>query len=316
MTIHAAITTYLSRQHSLGRQYASEEVILLSFARVVGDIPVAEITHAACETFCRGTGPATRFTNKKHWTLQGLFNFLVSRGHMTVSPLPEPCTVVRQTFLPYIYSHQELQRLLDATSQLADARSPLQHLTFRTLLMTLYGAGLRSAEALGLRCGNVDLHERVLTIQTSKFFKSRLVPFGTSLTRALRRYLQQRHRLPMPDGACSAFFATRTGRRLSYTRLNKVFHRLRKHAGICRPVTDRWQPRLHDLRHTFAVHRLTAWYEEGADVQALLPSLSTYLGHVSVEATQVYLTMTPGLLREASRRFERYARAEQENLHD
>lgn len=316
MTLTTAIGLYLSFKRSLGFRYASEERILRSFARAVGDIPVEAIPHDACQAFCRGAGPATRFTNKKHWTVQGLFSFLVSRGHLVASPLPERCAVVQQTFRPYIYSPEELQRLLDATSLLANPRSPLQPATFRTLLLVLYGTGLRSGEALQLRCCDVDLRDRVLAIWDSKFFKSRLVPFGAAVARALKSYHRQRQRLPLPEGERSAFFATRTGHRLSYDRLNKVFRRLRLHAGIRRPGPERRQPRLHDLRHTFAVHRLTAWYREGADVQTLLPVLSTYLGHVNVEATQVYLTMTPELLREASHRFERYARTEQENPHD
>ena len=90
----------------------------------------------------------------------------------------------------------------------------------------------------------------------------------------------------------------------------RAFVRLRAIAGIAREDGARYQPRLHDLRHAMAVHRLVAWYREGADVQRLLPQLATYLGHVDVAATQRYLTMTPELLREASRRFERYAQPE------
>ncbi|MFW6116025.1 MAG: tyrosine-type recombinase/integrase [Chloroflexota bacterium] len=316
MTLSTAVAVYLSFKRSLGVIYAQEGVVLRSFARVLGDIPVEAVSHEACQSFCRGEGPATRHATNKHYTLQGLFRFLVSRGHLAASPLPEGCAVVRQTFRPYIYSHEELQRLLDATSLLASPCSPLQAITFRTLVLTLYGAGLRPGEGLRFRCCDVDLPGRVLAIWDSKFFKSRLVPIGAALARQLKSYLRLRQRLPLPKGERSAFFATRTGHHISHGRLNKVFQRLRRYAGIRRPETERYQPRLHDLRHTFAVHRLTAWYREGADVQTLLPSLSTYLGHVNVEATQVYLTMTPELLREASLRFERYARNEQENLHD
>jgi integrase len=120
----------------------------------------------------------------------------------------------------------------------------------------------------------------------------------------------------MPADARSAFFATRKGTAISLNMLEKVFVRVRERAGLRRPPGARWQPRLHDLRHAFAVHRLVAWYREGADVQACLPLLSTYLGHVNVAGTQAYLTMTPELLAEASKRFERYAVvSEKENHH-
>ena len=87
----------------------------------------------------------------------------------------------------------------------------------------------------------------------------------------------------------------------------RTFKRLRKMCGVRRPDTFSFQPRIHDLRHTFAVHRVTEWYRQGADVQKLLPALSTYLGHVSLESTQRYLTITPELLQQANNRFERYA---------
>jgi integrase len=109
-----------------------------------------------------------------------------------------------------------------------------------------------------------------------------------------------------------SFFTTRTGKTVSLGLLEAAFVRLREHAGIRRPATDRWQPRIHDLRATFAVHRLVAWYREGADLQTRLPLLATYLGHVNVSGTMAYLPMTHELLAEASRRFERYAQPKED----
>jgi len=111
----------------------------------------------------------------------------------------------------------------------------------------------------------------------------------------------------MPTGVRSAFFASQAGDEIRLHNFEKVFARIRKHAGVLRSTGARYQPRLHDLRHTFAVHRLIAWYREGSNVQECLPLLSTYLGHVDLSGTQHYLTMTPDLLAEASKRFERYA---------
>ena len=139
------------------------------------------------------------------------------------------------------------------------------------------------------------------------FDKSRLVPIGSALTEGLSVYSRERRHLPMPDGAHSAFFASHTGKPVSRGQLERVFSRLRVHAAAHGPPSARRQPRLHDARHTFAVHRLVAWYREGADVQACLPVLATYLGHVNLSGTQAYLPMTPELLDEASKRFARYA---------
>jgi integrase len=132
----------------------------------------------------------------------------------------------------------------------------------------------------------------------------------------LARFHQERLRLPLPDEDRSPFFATRAGKSIPLGRLEAAFVRLREQAGVRRPANERWQPRLHDLRATFAVHRLIAWYRDGADVQARLPFLATYLGHVNLSGTQSYLTMTPELLAEASLRFERYASPQKENDHD
>lgn len=316
MTLATAIEAYLTLKRSLGAVFTAQEAILRAFGRTLGDIPLEAISAEACSTFWRGTGPPTRFWENKHQTLRGFFNYLLSRGHLAASPLQEPGPRAHRSFRPYIYSHQELQRLLDATVTLTSTRFPLQPLTYRTLILALYGAGLRAGEGLRLRCCDVDLSQRLLSIWDTKFFKSRLVPIGTDLCMTLETYRKAREALPKPAGSRSAFFAARRGNAISLQQLEKVFGRLRQHAGVRRPETDRWQPRLHDLRHTMAVHRVIAWYREGVDVEARLPLLATYLGHVNVSGTQIYLTMTPDLLTEASLRFERYASAGKENAHD
>lgn len=177
-------------------------------------------------------------------------------------------------------------------------------------MLLLYGAGLRISEALALTLADVDLSVSLLTIRESKFYKTRLVPIGPRLTAVLRTYADARGRQRHANDPAGPFFVTRTGTAVTRGMAERAFVRLRDIAGIAREEGARYQPRLHDLRHAMAVHRLVAWYREGADVQRLLPQLATYLGHVDVAATQRYLAMTPELLREASRRFERYAQPE------
>lgn len=113
---------------------------------------------------------------------------------------------------------------------------------------------------------------------------------------------------PTPEGNDSAFLANRDGTPVAKGTVHYAFAKLRRNAGIHGRNGERRSPCLHSFRHSFAVHRLTDWYRQGADVQRLLPRLSTYLGHASVEGTQIYLSMTPELLQQASLRFERYAR--------
>jgi integrase len=171
-------------------------------------------------------------------------------------------------------------------------------------LLFLYGTGVRPGEALRLRLADVDLDYGVVTIRGTKFYKSRLVPMGSDVVQLLRAYLAapgrwNQHYQPL--------FQSKQHKRLGHSTIDANFRRLCILAGVQRSDTSSRQPRLHDLRHTFAVHRLTEWYRTSANVQVLLPALSIYLGHADLQSTQCYLTMTPELLSEASRRFQNYA---------
>jgi site-specific recombinase XerD len=229
----------------------------------------------------------------------------MARGYAASSPLPKIIPKPPH-FVPYIFSHDELQRLLDATSCCETRRCKLQPYTCRMLILLLYGTGMRISEALSLRLTNVDLTADVLTIHESKFYRTRLVPMSPALSSTVREYVARRAKehATQLDGA---LFLTRTGTPVARHTAENVFSRLRVRAGVLHQDGSRYQPRLHDLRHAFAVHRLVSWYRQGADVQRLLPQLATYLGHVHIAATQRYLTLTPELLHEASQRFERYA---------
>ncbi len=153
---------------------------------------------------------------------------------------------------------------------------------------------------------DVDLDAAVLAVNDTKFYKSRLVPVGADRGGVLRRYAAVRTQRPLREGSASTFLACRDGSPLKKAIVHHAFHAALRAAGICTSKPGCRAPCLHSLRHSFATHRLISWHHEGAEVQTLLPALSTYLGHRSVAATQIYISMTPELLDEASRRFERY----------
>jgi integrase len=183
------------------------------------------------------------------------------------------------------------------------ARFALQRETLRTIVLLLYSTGLRAGEVSRLCIGDVDLAARTLFVRETKFFKSRLVPISESLAVELATYLEKRGALAATSPR-APFFISRCRRSIPPRNLSFVFHELVKSAGIAaRPGGH--GPRLHDLRHTFAVRRVLGWYRAGADVTVKLPLLATYLGHGNVLSTHVYLTATAELLREASGRFER-----------
>jgi integrase len=214
-------------------------------------------------------------------------------------PSPTPFWRQRQ---PRILSVADVGSLLAAARGLPPVGS-LRPATMATLLGLLYTTGIRIGEALALDVGDLDCHDRILTVRLGKFGKSRALPLRESTLEALVCYL--RHPLrPVGTDASAPIFVSCRRRRLSYPAVRSAIQKTCLAARIPRP----W-PRPHDFRHTFAVSRVAAWYAEGRDVNALLPILSTYLGHVSVENTRLYLTANGILLEQAAARFAHSTRA-------
>lgn len=308
MKLKELITQYVAFRKSMGADFESAESLLNTFCRRMGtEIDVGEIQAEQVELFLAGTRPVNHYWRRKYDTLRGLYRYATSRGFVGAVPLPATVPKMPERFVPYIYSSDELQRLINPTDLQKIGLRKLQPHTLRVILLLLYGAGLRIGEAVALTLGDVDLSAAVITIRNTKFHKTRLVPIGARLNLAMVQYAAQRKEAGHSQSTDAPFFVLRRGAPLSIQIVQQAFIRLRKHAGVGRADGARYQPRLHDMRHSFAVHRLTSWYKQGADVQKLLPHLATYLGHVSIAATQVYLTMTPELLHAASLRFERYA---------
>ena len=310
MTLRESIEQYIIWRQAHGAKFTTGASLLRHFLGYAdGDAACDAVTAAQVLVFLAGGGPLTRHRENKYYALAGFWRHAISRGHATRSPLPdnEPRSPVRAP--PYIYSRDELRRLFDPAMVEISRRGAIQldAVTFRTLLLLLYGAGLRFGEATRLTLADVDLAQAVLTIRATKFYKSRLVPVGPQLATVLDGYMHLRRRAGLAQGETAFLLSNRDGSPLASSTVQAAFDALRRIAGVHGTAGGRQIPRLHDLRHSFAVHSLTAWYRQGADVQRLLPVLSTYLGHADLEGTKVYLSMTPELLQQASLRFERYA---------
>jgi integrase len=210
---------------------------------------------------------------------------------------------------PHIYSDAEISDLLRAAAALRP-RGGLRPLTYVVLFSLLVSTGLRVSEARRLAQRDVDLEKGLLVIRESKCRKSRLVPLHPSATSALARYAAVRRSYahgPRSD----YFFRTDHASALEKMAVETTFKRLRARLGWTEKGRAR-RPRIHDLRHTFAVRRLILWYEEGADIDCRILALSTYLGHARVTDTYWYLSAVPELLALTSRRFEYFARSEGE----
>ena len=311
MNINDLVTRYVAFRRTLGERCKTNENTLRSFCRAIGPrTRVNRIRAKDVATFLAGTGPITRAWHGRYFALKGFFRFAVSRGHLDKAPLPTELPKRPPTLVPYIYSREELRCLLDAIPSSLPVRSRMEPPTLRAILLLLYGAGLRRGEVLNLSVADVDLPNALLTIRNTKFFKSRLVPIGRDLTKILSDYSHWRAKMHSSPGVRGHYFLGRHGAAIHRCTLENAFKRLREFVGVCRADGGRYQPRLHDFRHTFAVHRLTEWYRQGADVQRLVYHLSVYLGHAHLADTQIYLTMTPELLQQAGMCFERYARGE------
>jgi len=208
-------------------------------------------------------------------------------------------TCSRHRRVPYIYSPADIAAVRALARRTIP--SPLRAATFDTMIGLLAVTGMRIGEVIALDRSDIDWPEGVLLVRESKFGKSRQVPIHTSTTTALADYAGQRDRL-QPSPKSSAFFFSVAGTRLIYSDISHTFRKLADSAGIAPGSAVR--PRIHDLRHSFAVQTLLDWYRNGEDVQARLPWLSTYLGHREPRYTYWYLSAVPELLALAARRLQ------------
>lgn len=309
MKLITVVNQYIAYRRSLGERFESNGRMLNAFVRAIGqNAALADVSLESVSKYLAGTSPViTANWHGKHQALRGFYRYAISRGYAATSPLPIVIPKRPQPFIPYIYNVKELRALFDACFNYQKNKGRLEPYMVRTLLLLLYGAGLRIREAVALTLADVDLSQAILTIRETKFRKTRLVPLGKQLTKKLFEYATQRQKEKYSQNPEAPFFIGRNGKAVNQYTVESAFQIIREKANVRRTDGARYQPRLHDLRHTFAVHRLTAWYKEGADVQRLLPVLSVYLGHTYLAATSTYLTMTPTLLEEAGRRFEQYA---------
>jgi integrase/recombinase XerD len=207
---------------------------------------------------------------------------------------------------PYIFTEEEVQRLLDTARGLPSPQAPLRPLSAYTMLVLAYCVGLRVGEITRLTVADIDLQDQTILIRETKFFKSRRLPLAPSVIVALRNYLEARSRAGAPTQASAGlFWHQRAAGRYSYVMVGWLLRQVIKRAGF-KPQKGFVGPRVHDLRHAFVANRMLAWYREGVNPQSRLPYLATYLGHKDINSTLVYLNSTQELLAQASERFHTF----------
>ncbi|MCL5261170.1 MAG: tyrosine-type recombinase/integrase [Gammaproteobacteria bacterium] len=308
MKLKKLIEQYINYRKSLGEKFDANSKYLRMFYNCLGkNIDISNLPAKKINNFLYRDGPITSAWFCRHTTLLGFYNYAISRGYIKTSPLPKILPKRPPAFIPYIYSKQEIKLILNTALNYQTNKSHIVPYVIQVVFLLLYATGLRLHEALDLTIGDVDLIEAVITVRETKFYKTRLVPFNMQLLQTIKEYLSWREKNIESPHTNAPLFVSLKNQPLNIGTVREIFQAIRKKAEIKRTDNARYQPRIHDLRHTFAVHHLTKWYQENKDVQKLLPVLSTYMGHTYLAATSVYLTMTRDLLREAGARFQKYA---------
>jgi site-specific recombinase XerD len=305
-----SIERFLAHKRALGCRFVVEEYALRLFDRYLVEqhvVSLEEVTSTLLNAFL-ASRPRKRARSYNHLlcTISRLFTWLVGQGLLERSPLQ--CRPKRETAprKPFIFDRAAARKLLDVAADLKENQSsPLRGVTYRTIFALLYGLGLRVGEVTRLTIGDLDFQRRLLVIRESKFYKSRLAPFGPQIESLLKDFIQARDASSLPADA--PLFSFRQGRPIRPETISQTFHSLVPQLKLTVPAGTS-SPRLHDLRHSFAVGTLLRWYRSGNDPQASLLRLSTFLGHVDPVSTSVYLTIIDPLLDEANQRFESFAR--------
>ena len=290
-----AIQGFVREREALGYHRRKEAACLKRFDRLCTEIGHHEVRLSR--------GLAMRWAEKKAYEsddAQGrrislvrmLARYMVRSGHDAYI-YPDHLGVRRSdTYQPYLFSEAELARFFTRVDRCLPLRSsPHRHLIFPLLYRMLYGCGLRVSEALHLTVGDFNAEEGILIIRNAKFHKDRMVPMSPSLTKRCRIYMEAMHPFGRPE---HPFFPSPHGGGYPERTIYAYFRRFIWEAGISHGGRGKG-PRVHDLRHTFAVHCLKRWVRNTVDLTVALPYLSAYLGHAGLKGTQHYLRLTAEL---------------------
>lgn len=298
--LHEDIDNYLALRRSLGYKLERDERFLHDFAAFVRRSGSDTITTDLAVSWA--TQPAD--ADRSWWAARlGAVRVFARHQHgidpRTVVPPADILPGRSRRADPYLYTGDEILALQSAARSLP---SRLRAATYATLIGLLAVTGMRVGEALALDRSDIDWPNGVIAIGHAKFDKTRHLLLHPSVTEELRRYQQIRDQwLPAPSAP--SFFLSTAGTRLIYKNVHHCFHALTQKSGLA-ARTPRCRPRIHDLRHTFAVTMLTRWYRDGSDIDRELPKLSAYLGHLNPASTYWYLTATPELLGLAAERLQ------------
>lgn len=302
--------SYIALHRSAGKKYRYPERLLIEFNRFISErngCSSKSVTPKIIKQWLATMKCNQTSRRKKLCALKLFFDHLSNLG--VVEQNPVTAQIINSigprqySFKPYIYSKEQIKALLREAGKVpCNNLFKLKPQVLTIAITMFYTLGLRIGEVVRLRIQDVNMQQGTLFIRNTKFYKDRIVPFGPELQKLLQQYIDLRYRILAPVKISDALFVANRRTCIKGDTIRSVLPKLLKGAGIDY-TKEKNKPRLHDFRHTFAVHRLLQWYKEGADVQNKLILLSTFMGHISIYSTQLYLTITAELLQEANARF-------------
>jgi site-specific recombinase XerD len=308
-----AVQTFLAHHRALGKRFDTEEAALQLLDRYLLDREVTTleaITPALLDAFlCPRPRTSPRSYNHLLNVLQRLFRWMDRQGLLSPNPLHSRTRRTTSQRIPFLFEPTQVERLLALTEGMPDAPHAYRRgATYRLSFALMFSLGLRVGEVARLCRRDIDWDRQCLIIRQTKFAKSRLVPFSPRLSAQLRQYLavQDGGEPARPEDPVVSLSRDHH-QPLHAKSISRAFQQLVPQLALTIPPGVA-PPRLHCLRHSFAVATLLRWYRSGMDPNARLSWLSTFLGHVNPASTAVYLTITTDLLEQASERFERFAR--------
>jgi integrase/recombinase XerD len=299
--LSACIEKFLQEKHACGYDYHEPTRILqrLDDFLVQEGLTTEELPGSIARKWLAKKAHESAGTQRQRITVIRHFSkFLLRLGYSAYVPDSTLAVRSQSSFVPRMLTDAELRKFFQAVDALEPtARSPLRHLIMPEVFRLLYGCGFRVSEVLKLQVRDVDLNQGIVTVRQGKFRKDRLVPPALPLVNRLRKYAA--HFEDRPPNAI--FFPAPSGRPFSLYTVYRLFRQVLLQCGISHGGRGKG-PRIHDARHLFAVRALRRWYQDGADLDAKLPLLATYLGHVNLSETQHYLHLTAELFPEITAR--------------
>jgi integrase/recombinase XerD len=293
--LSTAVRQFVHWKRAHGARYHSVAILLHCFSRSMRNCLLNELTPARISRFLnRDKARISAHTRIRYYGMIAVFcRFLQQNGNLKRWPMPAPPPQPEKTYVPYIYSRDEIRRLVSDEVLNSFVRRPptlIDPQTFRTLFLFLYGTGVSISEALTLRRNRLDLTNRTVEVAMREGSKTRVIPIGRDICKLLRDYLRSRDKI---KSGSTYVFINRAGEPLKYFSLRHNFRDIRRAADITRSGPGYSQPRMHDFRYTFAVHRIASWYRAGVDMQDVIPALTVYMGRVNLRATERLLLLTP-----------------------